>query len=276
MDHVFSICGSHSDELSSAKEATTIFHSIVSSTLPPQEKSPSRLWQDAVAVVVAGTLTTSTVLSVTTFHLLKQPATLRKLKEELASVVADSKNLPPSATLEKLPYLTAVVKEGLRLANGVATRLPRIPVDETLIYSVKEEKGRGWAAREHKLRPGTPISMTAMLIHSSAKYFDDPTVFRPERWIEDTSGRLDKYLVPFSRGTRQCVGLNLAHSELYLALAKVFSQFGSREACFSSDKACLELFETDFDDLKIVGDGGAPMYRVGSKGIRVKVIPNCL
>ena len=38
--------------------------------------------------------------------------------------------------------------------------------------------------------------------------FPEPTVFRPERWLEaeNAGQRLDKYLVSFGRGTRQCLG----------------------------------------------------------------------
>jgi cytochrome P450 len=36
--------------------------------------------------------------------------------------------------------------------------------------------------------------------------FVEPTEFRPERWL-DPAKRLDKYMVAFGKGARQCLGL---------------------------------------------------------------------
>src|SRR6201999_551349 len=144
--------------------------------------------------------------------------------------------LPEIAKLEQLPYLIAVIKEGLRLSSGISTRLQRIATDETLIYTAKirGDSTDTVVEKQYVLRPGIPLSMTGLLIHHSPTYFEDPMVFRPQRWIDDPT--LDNYLVPFSRGTRACVGINLAYAELYLTVAAVFSQYGSREVRFPKDK----------------------------------------
>jgi cytochrome P450 len=249
---------------------TTIFHEILNSDLPEREKSTVRLWQDGQVTVIAGTLTTAAALSEITFHLLQQPEHLKKLREELANAISDPANLPPVAKLEQLPYLTAVIKEGLRLSNGVCTRLQRIATQETLVYNAKipDEKG-GKKEKQFVLKSGIPLSMTGMLIHLSPEYFPNPTEFRPERWIENPS--LDKYLVPFTRGTRQCIGINLAYAEIYLTLATIFGQYGSSEVRYPSDKGWLELYETTYRDLEIIGDCVTPVYRPESKGVRVRV-----
>ena len=87
--------------------------------------------------------------------------------------------------------------------------------------------------------------------------FPDPERFDPERWLQEK--RLDKYLTNFSKGTRGCVGINLAYAELYLALAGVFRRFD------------FELFGTTIDDVKMVRDKLVPGAAVGSKGVRVIV-----
>ena len=56
------------------------------------------------------------------------------------------------------------------------------------------------------IQPQTPVSMTGSLIHDNPSIFPDPRSFKPERWLQSESG-LHKYLVPFSRGTRQCLGM---------------------------------------------------------------------
>ncbi|EXJ64290.1 hypothetical protein A1O7_00626 [Cladophialophora yegresii CBS 114405] len=255
----------------------TVFHAILQGDLPEKEKSPDRLWQDGQVVVIAGTLTTAAALSEITYQLLQQPNELRRLKKELADAIADPTVPLDAVKLEQLPYLSAVIKEGLRLSSGISTRLQRIATDETLIYTAKarskdkDSKKPSTVAKQYEyvLPPGIPLSMTGLLIHHSPTYFDDPMTFRPQRWIDDPS--LESYLVPFSRGTRACVGLNLAYAELYATVATVFSQYGSREVRFPQDRGFLELYNTSYKDIEIIGDGVTPLYRPDSKGVRITV-----
>jgi cytochrome P450 len=248
-----------------------VFHEILQSDLPEHEKMPNRLWQDGQVTVIAGTLTTAAALSEITFHLLDQPMHLRKLKTELDTVSSGPGQLPEMVKLEQLPYLTAVIKEGLRLSSGISTRLQRIATEETLIFTARYPSGSDGNTIEKKytLHPGIPLSMTGLLIHHSPTYFEDPMTFWPQRWLEDKS--LDKYFVPFSRGTRSCVGINLAYAELYLTIATVFGRYGSRDVHSPNDIGWLELYNTSRQDLDIIGDGVTPLYRVGTKGVMIKV-----
>ena len=56
--------------------------------------------------------------------------------------------------------------------------------------------------------------MTLYDVHEDSAIFPDPKEFLPERWLQDDSeegkaisARLHRFLVPFSKGTRQCLGL---------------------------------------------------------------------
>ena len=103
--------------------------------------------------------------------------------------------------------------------------------------------------------------MTSIFIHDNPTIFPEPKEFRPERWLkgDSTKERLDKYLVNFSKGTRACLGINLAHAEIYLTLAAVFRRFD------------LELFETTREDVDTAHDFFNPSARLDSKGVRVLV-----
>jgi hypothetical protein len=113
--------------------------------------------------------------------------------------------------------------------------------------------------------------MTSVLIHHNETIFPDAKVFRPDRWIEHP--RLDRYLVAFSKGSRQCLGMNLAYAEMYLLLAAVFRRFGSKEVRFEGDEGVLELVDTDVSDVEIVADRFVPIVKPESKGVRVRVLP---
>jgi cytochrome P450 len=63
---------------------------------------------------------------------------------------------------------------------------------------------------EHEIPAGTPVGMTATLIHNHPELFPNPKKFQPERWLDEQGRRhhhLDKYVLSFSRGSRQCIGI---------------------------------------------------------------------
>ncbi|KAI0408575.1 cytochrome P450 [Xylaria palmicola] len=244
----------------------TIFHAILDSKLPPREKSVARLTEEAQVLVMAGTLTTASTLELMTFWLLKQPETLRKLKNELRTVMPSVSDVGkvPLATLEALPYLTAIIKEGLRLSYGVSTRLQRIDPDKPVVFKDRKT-GREWI-----IPPKTSVGMTSVQLHHNEENFPDSKKFIAERWLQPEGKKLDKYLVSFCKGSRSCVGINLAYGELYLTMACIWRVWGSRNATLSDDVGVLSLFETDLRDIEIEADSFIPTPQKGSKGIQVR------
>lgn len=240
---------------------STVYQEILNSGLPPQEKGYKRLAEDSGAAVTAGTVTTAWTITVTIYHLLSNPNMLRKLKDELSST--DSTDL---SVLENLPYLAASIQEGLRLSYGASTRLARIAPDEVLVFTDPDTQ-KAWT-----IPPNTPVSMTGMLVFQDSTIFPDPSRFDPERWI--TNPRLSRYQVAFSKGSRICVGMNLAYAEITLMLAELFRHFGSPEVHGDRDIGTLELFETTVDnDVECWVDAIAPLPKEESKGVRVRVLP---
>jgi len=77
---------------------------------------------------------TAHVLRVVTYRLCSNTAMLKRLRMELGGVQAPRSGLPRFEVLERLPYLTAMTQEGLRLSYGVAPRMPRIAPDLTLAF----------------------------------------------------------------------------------------------------------------------------------------------
>ncbi len=212
----------------------------------------------------AGTVTTAWALPVTVYYLLTNPDILRKLKQELNEAILDPSEATPLVELEQLPYLTGVIQEGLRLSYGICTRLERIAPDETLIFN-DPATNKAW-----EIPPGTPVAMTSYMIHRNADIFPDPLSFQPERWVENP--RLDKYLISFSKGKMQCLGINLAYAELYLMLAKLFRVYGSDEIRMDGDVGRLKLYDVIFErDIDLSEDRFVPLVRRDTKGVRVLV-----
>ena len=216
--------------------------------------------------MAAGTLTTSWALSVATYHLLATPRILAKLKTELQAAIPDPDAPIALPVLEELLYLVAVVQEAIRLNYGVASRLRRITPEKALIFK-DTCSGKQWC-----IPPNTPVSMTSVLIHEDESIFPDASSFIPERWIENP--RLERYLVSFSKGSRQCLGINLAYAEIYLCLSAIFLRFGSGGESgvrMQGDEGVLELFKTGPRDVEIEADGFVPLAAKGSQGVRILV-----
>jgi cytochrome P450 len=244
---------SNQKDVKEANNSPTIFHELINSDITAEEKSVARFVDEGITLIGAGTVTTAHVLSTTSYHILANPEILHKLQKELKEAMPDG-SFGPSAQntlnqLEHLPYLTAIIKEGLRLTHAISHRNARVAQDRAL-------KFQDWT-----IPPGTIVSMTALMLHIDPSVFPTPQEFRPERWLQEspTTKPLEKYLLPFGRGSRICLGMNLAYAELYMALAAVFRRFE------------LSLFETTRDDVEVVHDFVAGSARLDSKGARVAV-----
>lgn len=178
---------------------------LESKTLPDSEKTMTRMAAEGTAIMNAGTETTSWTLSVITFFLLSKPELLRRLTEELKVAVPDVKKLS-WPLLEKIPYLGGVILEGLRLSYGVSARSPRIATHEDLVYRGVDGKKKF----EYVIPRGWAVGMSCALVHHDEEIFPNSDDFVPERWIDEHGNRkrdLEKYLLCFSKGSRQCLGM---------------------------------------------------------------------
>lgn len=236
-----------SDEHYNSSTQPSIFHEILNSSLPPEEKLHDRLWQEGQTIIGAGTETTAWALTLTTVHVLSNPSIRQKLLEELRQLFELTGERPTFNQLEQLPYLGAVISEGLRLSHGVTTHLQRVSPDSALTFN-------SW-----QIPPGTPVSMSAILIHQNPDIFPDPQAFRPDRWLTTRSLNLKRYLVSFSKGSRQCLGMNLAYAELYLGLAYVLWRFPRAEL----------VAGTALDDVEVVADYFIPVPRKRGRHVGV-------
>jgi cytochrome P450 len=181
--------------------------------LPEQEKTLERLWLEGQIVIGAGTETTAWSLSLILFYVLNDSQVLRKLRSELEAAIPDVDERVSWNRLEQLQYLNAVICEGLRLSYGVSTRLQRIDPVGPLILKTQVSSGENEEKSikvDHMIQAGTPVGMTATLIHNHPELFPNPEKFQPERWLDKQGRRhhhLDKYVLSFFRGSRQCIGI---------------------------------------------------------------------
>ncbi|KFA70985.1 hypothetical protein S40288_10349 [Stachybotrys chartarum IBT 40288] len=106
------------------EHAQDMVQSMLTSDLSPELKCFDVAFGDCRRVILAGTETTATVLTCITYHLLSKPDVMRNLTQELLQAQKEKKSLGYSE-LRALPYLTAVIQEGLRTSYSTTGRLAR-------------------------------------------------------------------------------------------------------------------------------------------------------
>ncbi|KAL9586172.1 MAG: hypothetical protein Q9212_001093 [Teloschistes hypoglaucus] len=240
------------DENPSAKDTqVSVFHHLLTSDIPESERSTSRLLAESMVLIIAGTFTSAHTLSMIVYHALSNPKIEKRLRNDLKDVMAGYPGkMPRWADLEKVPYLQATIKEALRL-YGLVGDVARCSPDVALQY-------KEWTIPKH-----TPVGMSINNLHTDPTVFASPHTFSPDRWLPPNHNpEMDKNYVPFTKGSRSCVGVNLAYAELYLTTAMVFRPGAPR----------LQLFETGEEDVRIVRDVVIGLPKAESRGVRVRVV----
>ncbi|KAL4800775.1 cytochrome P450 [Aspergillus venezuelensis] len=190
------------------------------------------LVEQSLTLIAAGHETSASAFT-WTVHLLAthQPAQER-LRDELLSVIPTilSRDQPPSAetlvaTLDSLPYLTAVINESLRLS-------PPVPL-------IRRVSKHSTALLNHPIPANTQILISPYAINCCEELWgSDSEDFKPERWLDhDTSnvnvhGRaVSNYAnLTFSHGGRNCIGQGFARAELRTLIAVFVSSFRFEKA----------------------------------------------
>ncbi|OJK02337.1 hypothetical protein ASPACDRAFT_1886661 [Aspergillus aculeatus ATCC 16872] len=178
-------------------------------------------------IIVGGSETTATSMTGIFNHLCK-PAN-KPILDRLTREIREAYETEQQITLEKinavqLPYLDAVIQEGLRMANPVPAGLPRMV----------PPGGDEYAGVD--LPAGTRIGVRTFSVNRSTKYFCNPGTFVPERWLSESEGRPAEYAhdrlsasKPFSVGFHVCLGRPLAWLEMRLILTRTLWAFDLRE-----------------------------------------------
>jgi cytochrome P450 len=189
------------------------------------------LFQEVFAQILAGTDTTAAALRIIMLFIMSHPRVYAKLQKEIDQAVTGSAaggDIIPDTVAQKLPYLSAVIREGLRVHPPV-----------TVIFSRKVPKGGDVVTVDGKevfLPEDTMIGNGAWSMHRNNKavYGEDAEVFRPERWIvnETVPGekeRLAKMIrtndLIFGHGRWVCLGRVVALIEIHKTIFELLRHF---------------------------------------------------
>ena len=163
---------------------------------------------EALLQIVAGSDTSAGTIRAIMLMMVTNPAVYKKLQHEIDEGIATGKVSSPITDTEarRMPYLQAIIKEGLRIMPpAVGAMFKQVPPGGDVID-------------DKYLPEGTQIGGPLYAVQRSKEIYGlDADIFRPERWIEASTGKVIEMTstvdLCFHYGKYQCLGKSVALME---------------------------------------------------------------
>ncbi|KAI8942935.1 hypothetical protein NX059_000973 [Plenodomus lindquistii] len=188
--------------------------------------SKDDLLTESLLQIIAGSDSTATALRCILLYAVAHPRVYRKVQEEVDTEVYShgintNSGIVSDSALRNLPYLQAVVREGLRIHPPVTDVVPKKVPKGGDKFTVD--------GKEYFFPGGTDISYSVWRVHhDQAMFGEDAESFRPERWLLDEEGDKDRLFAMrrttdmiFGYGKYQCLGKPVAWMEITKVLFEV-------------------------------------------------------
>ncbi|CAK7347634.1 unnamed protein product [Dovyalis caffra] len=177
--------------------------------------SATTIKSTCLALISGGSDTTATTLTWAISLLLNNRLALEKAQEELGLHVGNERQVDKS-DIKNLIYLDAIIKETLRLYPVAPLSGPREAMEDCTIAG-------------YRVPTGTRLVVNVWKIQRDPRYWTNPLVFQPERFLTRHSGvdvRGTHFeIIPFGAGRRSCPGTSFALHTLHLTLARLLHAF---------------------------------------------------
>ncbi|RDW80147.1 hypothetical protein BP6252_04785 [Coleophoma cylindrospora] len=185
--------------------------SFVNHGLTQREAESETLMQ-----ILAGSDTTASAMRATLLHISTSPRVLNRLVSEIASTPISSPITDAEA--RKMPYLQAVIKEGLRI----------FPPVTGLMF--KDVPAGGDTLNGYYVPENTKLGYCAFgLMLDTNLWGPDSKMFRPERWFEGSAEEIRRKEsnldLVFGYGRWQCLGKSVAQIELNKVFVELLRHF---------------------------------------------------
>jgi cytochrome P450 len=162
----------------------------------------------------AGTETTALTLAWALYETSRKPEVAERIRREGDAVYGTQGREPTAADYAALAYTRAVIQETMRLYP---------PIWGLIRVAAKADEIGG-----KEIRPGDRVVLFAYGVHHSEKYWPEPEIFRPERWLSEGGKKripTPYTYIPFGGGKRSCIGGAMSQVENTLALSMLLRRF---------------------------------------------------
>jgi len=161
---------------------------------------------------LAGHETTASTLVAALYYLSLNPEIQEDAFREVATVLQKEDNIIDSEKIEKLILVEAIIRETIRLHTAVAVLSFRKNKQDTSLLG-------------YRIPKDTRVVINTIAAHHSSKYWDDPKVFRPSRFLgEERKHSLHK-IFAFATGPRMCLGHKFAVLEAITCLTLILKNY---------------------------------------------------
>lgn len=159
---------------------------------------------ELMTLFLAGHETVAQAMTWTLWLLLRNDTARQKVQEELEGVPElDEVNVAEFDV--RVPYVRAAVREAMRIYPPIWV------MGRTVQEDIEFDQLR--------LEQDSAVAVSQFLMHRDPRFWRDPNEFRPERWLQDDSEPIHRYVYfPFGKGPRHCIGETFAWIELELML----------------------------------------------------------
>ncbi|TFY78164.1 hypothetical protein EWM64_g5843 [Hericium alpestre] len=203
------------DELNDSYEVVQEKIPLLERLLRSDVLSDSDVTAEMTSHLIAALDTSATMLSFLCWELSRRPDVVQNLRAELANVASDAGTIPPISELNKLPYLNAFVREGLRIYGAGPGTLERVVPASSTPFDILG----------HVLPPGTIVATQAWTSHRDPSIFPASYAFEPGRWLDGDIAAMTAQMMPFGLGTRICGGMHLAQMTLRMVIVEIVRNF---------------------------------------------------
>nr|WCC58079.1 cytochrome P450 [Pharsalia antennata] len=194
-------------DIKNNKETETDGHKGDGKTLTMEE-----LAAQCLVFFLAGFETSSTTLTFALYELATHQDIQDKVREEVEEVLAKHQGQLTYDSLTDLKYMKQVIDETLRKYSP-GTFMTRVSSEDYKVPGAVIEKG-------------TTIVIPIHGIHHDEEYYENPSVFDPERFTEENKAARHPYAhIPFGEGPRICIGERFGLLEVKIGLTTILRKF---------------------------------------------------
>ncbi|XP_058126924.1 cytochrome P450 4d2-like [Anopheles ziemanni] len=202
------------DDSMNAKQRHTFLDLLLNVTVDGRPLSDADIREEVDTFMFEGHDTTTSGIAFTFYQLAKHLDIQEKLYQEIVDVLgADHRTTELTySTLQNFPYLDMVVKESLRLLPPVSN-IGRRLVEDLEMNGIT-------------VPAGTDINIPIYVIHRNPDVYPEPERFDPERFSEENTQRRGPYdYIPFSIGSRNCIGQRYALMEMKITIVRMLAHY---------------------------------------------------
>ncbi|XP_031628928.1 probable cytochrome P450 6d5 [Contarinia nasturtii] len=163
---------------------------------------------------IAGFETSSTTLTFCMYELAKHPEIQQRVHNEIDRILEKHNGCINYESVTEMKYLEACIDETLR-------RYSIVPILNRTCMNDYQIPGTNKI-----IEKGTEVFIPAYALQMDEQYYEEPTKFKPERFLEEgAKNHVTKPYIAFGDGPRNCIGMRMGKMQTKVGLVLMLQKF---------------------------------------------------